>query len=77
MYAEAFDGALGLESATGQQRFEAFMSENGPRFYGLPLNEGEITLQRSDTVVPESYADKDGNQLVPLRAGETLHWQVV
>jgi len=50
-------------------RLEAFMSENGARFYGLPLNEGEITLQRQDWVA----ASKLG-PLVPFRAGETLHW---
>ena len=27
-------------------RFEGFASEHGPRFYGLPLNDGTVTLER-------------------------------
>jgi dihydroorotase len=44
---------------------EAFASEHGPRFYGLPLNEGTITLERSDERVPEKIGD-----VVPFGAGE-------
>src|SRR4030095_7098403 len=48
-------------------RFEAFASEHGPRFYGLPLNEGTITLERDESPVPNEIAG-----VVPFRAGETL-----
>jgi dihydroorotase len=54
-------------------RFEAFASENGPRFYGLPLNEGMITLARGETVVPDTV-DANGTTIVPFHAGETLGW---
>jgi len=53
-------------------KFEAFASEHGPRFYGLPLNEGTVTLERADSVVPELI---DG--VVPFHAGEVLRWQMV
>jgi len=64
-YADAFevDGALG--------RLEAFAAENGPRFYGLPLNTGTVTLTRADSPVPDRI---DG--LVPFHAGETLRWRL-
>ena len=52
-------------------RFEAFASEHGARFYGLPLNEGRISLQRVEHRVPETV---DG--LVPFHAGQTLGWKV-
>ena len=52
--------------------FEGFASEHGPRFYGLPLNEGTVTLQRVDNVVPELI-----NGVVPFHAGERLGWQMV
>ena len=52
-------------------RFEAFASEHGARFYGLPLNEGRISLQRMEHRVPETV---DG--LVPFHAGQTLGWKV-
>jgi dihydroorotase len=63
-YATVFeeDGAL--------DRFEAFASVNGPRFYGLPLNEETITLERAEIDVPEEI---DG--IVPFHAGETLRWR--
>jgi dihydroorotase len=64
-YAAVFeeDGAL--------DRFEAFTSENGARFYGLPLNEGTITLERAEVAVPEEIAG-----MVPFQAGETLRWKL-
>jgi len=61
------DGAL--------ERFEGFASEHGPRFYGLPLNEGSVTLRRAEVAVPESIAAL-GTAIVPFHAGETLRWQL-
>ncbi len=52
--------------------FEGFASEHGPRFYGLPLNEGTVTLERTEQQVPETVEG-----LVPFHAGETLRWKVV
>ncbi|WP_374405939.1 dihydroorotase [Pelagerythrobacter sp.] len=54
-------------------RFEGFASENGPRFYGLPLNEARITLDRSGVEVPGEI-DAGGTAIVPFHAGETLRW---
>ncbi|MFM2080000.1 MAG: dihydroorotase, partial [Cyanobacteriota bacterium] len=67
-------------------RLEAFASENGPRFYGLPLNEGTVTLERIDDGdpqrrVPELLDLDDGSgattQLVPFHAGESLGWRLL
>jgi dihydroorotase len=69
-YAEVFEEEGALD------RFEAFASENGPRFYGLPLNEERIALERSPVEVPESLPAA-GSRLVPFRAGETLRWRLV
>jgi dihydroorotase len=68
-YVQVFEeeGALG--------RFEAFASENGPRFYGLPLNEGTVTLVREDTVAPDEI-DAGESRLVPFHAGETMRWRL-
>jgi dihydroorotase len=52
-------------------KFEAFASLNGPRFYGLPVNDGTITLERAEQPVPVLL---DG--LVPFHAGETLRWKL-
>lgn len=67
-YAAAFEeeGALG--------RLEAFASENGPRFYGLPLNEGRVVLEQVETIVP-AVLEAGDDRLVPFHAGETLRWR--
>ena len=54
--------------------FEAFASENGPNFYGLPLNEQKIVLKRTALEVPETLAAA-GSHVVLHHAGETLQWQ--
>ncbi len=69
LYATAFEEAGALE------RLEAFASVHGPRFYGLPLNEGTITLVREEWTVPAELPYGAGT-LVPLRAGETLPWKL-
>lgn len=68
-YVAAFDedGAL--------DKFEGFASLHGPQFYGLPVNEAQITLERGETVVPERIA-AGGTELVPFHAGETLGWRI-
>lgn len=67
-YVTVFDEENALD------KFEAFASENGPRFYGLALNDGTITLERSDVVVPE-HLDANGTEIVPFHATETLGWR--
>jgi dihydroorotase len=69
LYAEAFEAAGSLT------RLEAFASEFGPRFYGLPLNEGTVTLERAPWIVPESYPFA-AQTIVPLRAGGQLAWRL-
>lgn len=57
-------------------RLEGFASEHGPNFYGLPLNEGTVTLQREDVIVPEKIVDGQIT-LVPFHAGETVRWRFI
>jgi len=56
-------------------RFESFASVNGPRFYGLPLNEGTVTLNFAPCDVPE-LIDVNGISIVPFHSGETLAWRL-
>lgn len=67
IYAEAFEAAGALE------RLEAFASEFGARFYGLPLNDDELVLERREWRPPAEY-DVEDERLVPFRAGETVAW---
>lgn len=68
-YAAVFDEEGTLD------RLEAFASENGPKFYGLPLNETMITLHRLQTAVPDTVECGD-IAIVPFHAGETLAWSL-
>jgi len=74
-YAAVFEQEHALE------KLEAFASEFGPRFYGLPLNEGTITLERQPQEVPSQLHLNDAAgtavNLVPFHAGETLNWRLV
>jgi len=57
-------------------KFEGFASLNGPAFYGLPVNQGTITLERGETVVPDQI-DAGGTVFVPFHAGEMLGWRLL
>ena len=70
LYAEVFDRAGALD------QLEAFASFNGPDFYRLPRNCGQLTLLKKDWEVPASYPFAGGDTLIPLAAGETLRWQL-
>ena len=67
--------AIAFEEAGALARLEAFASEHGANFYGLPLNRGKVTLVREGWRVPETL-DFGGETLVPLRAGDTLPWKL-
>ena len=69
LYAEAFEDAGALD------KLEAFASHFGADFYGLPRNTDTITLIKQDWQVPDTLSLGD-QPLVPLRAGETLRWQL-
>lgn len=69
LYAEAFEHAGKLD------RLQAFASERGPDFYGLPRNREHITLDRAAWSPPAAYPF-DEDQLVPFRAGEQIAWRM-
>jgi len=70
LYAEVFEQADKLD------RLQAFASERGPDFYGLPRNADTITIERRAWQPPASYPFAE-TEIVPFRAGETVAWQLV
>ncbi|PIJ74784.1 dihydroorotase [Erwinia sp. OLTSP20] len=64
-----------FEELNALTHLEAFCSENGPAFYGLPANQQSITLVRQPWTV-QSAIHHGELTLVPFLAGETLNWQV-
>ncbi len=69
LYVQAFEQAGALDN------FEAFASFNGPAFYGLPRNQGTVTLKREPWTLPETLPFGDA-ELKPLRGGEVLNWKL-
>jgi len=70
LYATAFDSVGKLHN------LEAFASINGPNFYGLPVNDTFITLNRTEQRIPDSLPMADST-VVPLDAGQTLSWTLL
>lgn len=70
LYAEAFDSAGRLD------RLQAFASERGADFYGLPRNQEQIVLEQVAWQPPATYPFAQ-DELVPLRAGESIAWRLV
>ena len=68
-YVQVFDEEDALD------RFEAFASENGARFYGLKLNSGAITLERRESPVMAAVAVED-TDVVVFQGGQTLPWSI-
>lgn len=71
LYAEAFEQANALEM------FEGFASFYGADFYGLPRNQGTITLVKEEWTPREELFFGEGQVVIPFRAGETLQWKLV
>ncbi|RDV01528.1 dihydroorotase [Sphingorhabdus pulchriflava] len=69
-YALVFDEEGALE------KLEGFASEFGPRFYGLPLNDEMVTLEKAPVEVPLSV-DANGTPVSPFHAGETIGWKLL
>ncbi len=69
LYCEVFDRANALH------RLEGFASHYGADFYRLPRNRETITLRKNTWQVPAHYC-VGTDRLIPLQAGERLHWQL-
>ncbi|XES85748.1 dihydroorotase [Franconibacter pulveris] len=64
-----------FEEMNALAHLEAFCSLNGPRFYGLPVNEEVIELVREEVEMPQSISLSD-DSIVPFLAGEKVRWSV-
>jgi len=67
-----------FEEEGALDKLEAFASLNGPAYYGLPVNEEKLVLEKSDTPVcyPEKIETKDGGVTV-FDPGFDLFWRAV
>ena len=67
--------AATFEEEDALDKLEKFASINGPKFYGLPLNEETITLTKKEQQVPERITLSE-TDIIPFHAGETMAWSV-
>ncbi|WP_299297901.1 dihydroorotase [uncultured Tateyamaria sp.] len=65
-----------FEAAGALDRLEAFVSLNGPAFYGLPVNTDTITLTKGDPITPPTSVDTGAGPVTVFDAGRPLHWSV-
>lgn len=70
LYAHVFDELNALD------KLEGFASHHGPDFYGLPRNEGSITLVKEEWTLPDEITLPDGRPIVPFFAGQTVSWKL-
>lgn len=66
-----------FEAERALDRLEAFVSLNGPGFYGLPVNDTTLTLRKSDT--PTAFPEKIGGEAGPVTVfdpGFPVYWSV-
>ncbi|MBN0988623.1 dihydroorotase [Amphritea pacifica] len=70
LYAHVFEELGVLE------KLEGFASNFGADFYGLPRNEGTITLIREEWTLPEEITLPDGRPIVPFFAGQRVRWKL-
>ena len=72
VYAKVFEEEGALD------RLEAFASLNGPAHYGLPPNEGTITLEKKPwTPMAEILVPGPDERALVHHGGERLEWQVI
>ncbi|WP_299785303.1 dihydroorotase [uncultured Marivita sp.] len=65
-----------FEQEDALQRLEAFTSLNGPKFYGLPVNDGKITLTKGDPVTYPDRIDTEDGPVTVFDPLMPLHWRV-
>lgn len=68
-YVQVFDEENALD------RFEAFASLNGARFYGVPVNRGTVTLERRPSRVMAALEVVE-TEVIVFKGGETLPWSL-
>jgi dihydroorotase len=65
-----------FEAAGKLKALEAFVSVNGARFYGLPLNEERIRLVKGDPVTYPAQIETGDGPVTVFDPGFPLHWRV-
>jgi dihydroorotase len=70
LYAKVFEAAGALD------KLPDFAAKFGAQFYGLPINDGTVTL-RKESWDPAATFALGADEVVPMDAGESLEWKLV
>lgn len=70
LYTQVFDELDALD------KLEGFASLYGPDFYGLPRNEGTVTLVKEEWTIPDEITLPNGNPIVPFFGGQSCQWKL-
>lgn len=64
-----------FEEAQALDKLEVFTSRNGPAWYGLPVNEDTVTLEKRDEplALPEPFP-VGGDTVVPFDPARPIYW---
>lgn len=69
-YLEVFDQDNAID------KFEAFASLNGPKFYDLPVNEDLITLEKTTWQMDDVIEIDSSTTIHPFKGGEEIKWKL-
>jgi len=87
MYTQVFDEMNALDpvkdgASHGASKLEAFLSLNGPKFFGIEPSAETMTLEKKDWQVTEPVVTSEGVRVWPVGhkdhglGNETFHWQI-
>lgn len=65
-----------FEELDALDKLEGFASHHGPDFYGLPRNEGTVTLVKEEWTIPDEIVLPNGNPIVPFFGGQNCQWKI-
>lgn len=71
LYAQAFEQINALD------KLEGFCAFHGADFYQLPRNTQTITLKKQSWQQVEEFYDADKTPVVPIFAGQPIHWKQI
>ncbi len=56
---------------------ERFISINGAKFYGLPINKDFITIKKQDHIIDKIITTRHNEKILPFMAGEKINWTII
>ncbi|MEM7717746.1 MAG: dihydroorotase [Pseudomonadota bacterium] len=66
-----------FEAAGALDQLEAFASRNGPQFYGLPINDSTVTLEKGAACELPTSIETGAGPVTVFDPGCPIHWRVV